>query len=322
MNVPRTIESTVDLAPGDIGMRLDVYVSEKLGLFSRSQARIRILEISVNGIPSRLARKVKQGDLVTVRYADPPPVSLDPEDIPLQVIFENDHVIVIDKPQGLVVHPGSGNRTGTMLNGLLFHCRGLAAQFPAEDARPGIVHRLDKDTSGVIIAAKNAAAHTFLAAQFHDRAARKRYIAITQGIPKSRTGRVEDRLARDPANRKLFAPVLSGGRSALTLYRVLRSWSAVGLPAGTYGLVALAPRTGRTHQLRVHLKRLGIPILGDPLYGKKDPRFPEASLMLHARSLTLTLPGESEPRTFLSPIPERFRRVLRDLQSFSPKSGL
>ena len=321
MNPPRVIECRVELAP-DAGMRLDAYVSEKLGLFSRSQARGRILDASVNGVPARLARKVRQGDIVTISYVDPPPTELVAEDIPLSVIFENDDVIVIDKPQGMVVHPGNGNPTGTLLNGLLFHCGGIAERFTAEDPRPGIVHRLDKDTSGVIIAAKNPAAHAFLAGQFHDRTVRKRYVAVTIGAPPGPSGRVGDRLGRDPRDRKRFTWVAKGGRSALTLYKVIRTYPAPGPPEHTYGLVALFPRTGRTHQLRVHMKRLGTPVLGDPLYGSRDALFPEATLMLHARSLSIQLPGETEPRTFLSRLPQRFAAMIRQLQSFSPRSGL
>jgi 23S rRNA pseudouridine1911/1915/1917 synthase len=311
----------VELAP-DVEMRLDVYVSERLGLFSRSQARGRIQDIAVNGLPARLARKVRQGDLVTVSYVDPPPIDLVAEEMPLSVIFENDDVIVVDKPQGMVVHPGSGNPSQTLLNALLFRCRGMTERFSPEDPRPGIVHRLDKDTSGVIIAAKNPPAHAFLARQFHDRLARKRYLAITLGSPAGPSGRVEDRLARDPRDRKRFTSVTKGGRIAITQYRVVHTYPASNPPGETCALVVLAPRTGRTHQLRVHMKLLGTPILGDPLYGRRDSRFADATLMLHARSLSITLPGESEPRTFRSPMPERFRRVLRRLQSVSPSSGL
>jgi 23S rRNA pseudouridine1911/1915/1917 synthase len=329
MSDPRVVECRVDLAPG-VEMRLDVYVSERLGLFTRSQARGRIKDIAVNGIPARLARKVRPGDLVTMSYTDPPVLDLLAQEIPLAVIFENEDVIVVDKPQGMVVHPGSGNPSQTLLNALLFHCRGLTERFSPDDPRPGIVHRLDKDTSGVIIAAKNLRAHELLARQFHDRLVRKRYLAITLGAPSGPTGRVDDRLARDPRDRKRFTCVEKGGRSALTLYRVIRTYTAsnpassppLNRPGETCALVVLAPRTGRTHQLRVHMKRRGAPILGDPLYGRRAARFPEATLMLHARSLTITLPGESEPRTFRSPIPARFRLVLRGLQSVSPSSGL
>ena len=287
---PHILECRVQLDP-DVGMRLDVYASEQLGLFSRSQARGRILEAAVNGVPARLARKVRQGDMVMLRYVDAPPTDLVAEDIPLDVIFENDEVIVIDKPQGLVVHPGSGNPSGTLLNGLLFHCRALLGRFPRDDPRPGIVHRLDKETSGVIIAAKTAEAHAFLARQFHDRLTRKRYVAVTLGIPPGPTGRVEDRLARDPRDRKRFTWVPEGGRTALTHYRVLRAWPTETGETGGYAYVLLAPRTGRTHQLRVHMKRLGTPIVGDALYGRKDERFPRETLMLHARSLSIVVPG-------------------------------
>lgn len=319
-DTPRVLECSVDL-PAGVDIRLDVYICEHLRLFSRSQARGRIVDASVNGAPARLARKVRRGDLLRVSYRDPPPLDLLAEEIPLEVRFENDQVIVIDKPQGMVVHPGSGNRTGTFLNALLGRCRDLSQRFPSEDARPGIVHRLDKETSGVLIAAKNPGAHAFLARQFHDRTVRKRYLAITMGIPSPREGSVEDRIARDPRHRKRFASVASGGRTAVTGYRVLRSFDA-GNGAARYALVLLAPRTGRTHQLRVHMKRLGTPILGDALYGRRDSKFGDARLMLHARSLTITLPGEESPRTFTTPMPRRFRDVVRALHSFSPRSGL
>ena len=226
---------------------------------------------------------------------------------------------MIDKPQGLVVHPGSGNRSGTLVNAVLFHSRQLAEGFPPEDPRPGIVHRLDKETSGVIIVAKSPAAHHFLAGQFQERTVRKRYIAVVQGRLPSDNGRIETRLARDPRDRKRFACVLSGGKLAVTRYRVLRTFAA-GRDVYTY--VLLAPRTGRTHQLRLHMRHVGCPILGDSLYGRHDARFPGASLSLHARSLAIRLPGENTTRMFSAPVPPRFRSLLTELQSFSPRNGL
>jgi 23S rRNA pseudouridine1911/1915/1917 synthase len=318
VNQPRTVEARVE-DPAAVGMRLDVFISESLGLFSRSQVRSRILSIEVNGSPARLARRLKLGDRVSLVCAEPPAVQALAEDLPLDVIFENSDVIVIDKPQGMVVHPGSGNHSGTLLNALLFHCSGLAAGFPTDDPRPGIVHRLDKETSGVIIAAKNARAHDFLASQFQDRSVQKRYIAIAAGTLPAVTGRIETRLARDPRNRKRFSAVAAGGRAALTLYRVLRTYTT---GKTSYAMVLLAPRTGRTHQLRVHLRHAGAPIVGDPLYGRADPLLPGATLMLHARRLRIRLPGEEEPRTFSSPLPERFHAVMQALQSFSPRRGL
>jgi 23S rRNA pseudouridine1911/1915/1917 synthase len=318
MSLPRAVEVRVE-RPQDAGVRLDVFIAERLGLFTRSQARSRVVSIAVNGAAARMGRKLKLGDLVALSYTDPPASDLRPENIPLSVLYENNEVIVIDKPQGLVVHPGSGNQSGTLVNALLFHSQSLAAGFPEGDPRPGIVHRLDKDTSGVIIVAKNAPTHNFLSAQFQERTARKRYIAIVCGRMPSNAGRIETRLARDPRDRKKFACVISGGRIAVTRYRALRTFTA---GADTYALVLLSPRTGRTHQLRVHMRHMGCPILGDPLYGRGDARFPDSTLLLHARSLSLTLPGEASARVFTAPVPPRFRSILRKLQSFSPRNGL
>jgi 23S rRNA pseudouridine1911/1915/1917 synthase len=315
---PKNAEASVQDA-SDAGTRLDVFITERLGLFSRSQAKARIISVEVNGASARLSRRLKMGDRITLSYSDPPSSDLVPEDIPLAILFENDDVIVIDKPQGIVVHPGSGNRTGTLLNALLFHAAGMRDRFESADPRPGIVHRLDKETSGVIITAKNARSHEYLAAQFHDRTVRKRYLAVVRGRPAQDAGRIEAALARDPRNRKRFACVVSGGRASLTRYRVMRRF---GQGADGYALILCAPKTGRTHQLRVHLRHVGLPILGDPLYGSRDTRFPDATLMLHARSLRIRLPGEAEPRTFVSPVPPRFQELLSRLQSFSPNKGL
>ena len=167
----------------------------------------------------------------------------------------------------------------------------------------------------MIIVAKNAAAHDFLARQFQARTVRKRYIAIVKGAPRRTAGVVETRIARDPKNRKRFANVSSGGRIAVTSWKVIRGFEG-------YSLVALAPRTGRTHQLRVHMCHLRVPILGDPLYARVDQRFPDITLMLHARRLTIVVPGEQLPRVFVSPLPPRMKAVLERLQSFSPRKGL
>jgi 23S rRNA pseudouridine1911/1915/1917 synthase len=298
----KTAEAVVD-DPGLAGTRLDRFVADHMGLFSRSQARSRVTALRVNGEPARPARRLKHGDRIAVDYDDPPPEVLAPEAIPLAILFESDDVIVVDKPQGMVVHPGSGNRSGTLVNALLAHCAGLAAAYGAAEARPGIVHRLDKDTSGVIITAKNPAAHERLARQFHDRKVRKLYLAIVRGGPRGDSGRVDDRLARSRADRQRFVPVASGGRRAVTDWRVLRRWDAC-------SLVLLAPRTGRTHQIRVHLRHLGCPVLGDPLYGGADPRFPGATLMLHAWRLRIVVPGEASAREFRAPLPDRFKSLL------------
>jgi 23S rRNA pseudouridine1911/1915/1917 synthase len=318
MSPPHAAEATVE-DPTIAGMRLDVFLAERLGLFSRSQARARVLELLVNGVPARLGRKLQLGDRVNVAYSDPPDSRLIAQDIALDVLFENEEVIVLDKPQGMVVHPGSGNHSGTLVNALLHHCAGLVEGFAAGTPRPGIVHRLDKDTSGVIIVAKNAAAHEFLARQFQERRVRKRYIAMVAGRLPAPEGTIDTRIARDPRDRKKFTCVATGGRQAVTRYRLLKVFP---VETASYGYVLLVPKTGRTHQLRVHMKHLGAPVLGDPLYSRGDARFPEATLMLHARSLSLVIPGEQAPRTFSAPIPARFHAVFRQLQSFSPRNGL
>jgi 23S rRNA pseudouridine1911/1915/1917 synthase len=313
------------------GLRLDRYVAEYLGLLSRSQIKSRNMKAAVNGRAVKFSRLVKSGDRLELSWDAPEPMHLVPEDIPLDVMYEDRRTVVINKPQGMVVHPGAGNRRGTLANALLFRrlwregadfhdagCvprsisgTGEAALPPmcaaGADLRPGIVHRLDKDTSGVIIAAWDNEALAFLADQFKNRRVKKRYLAIIPGNLKEGEGRIETLIARDSRDRKRFA-VSIRGRIAVTRYRVLRSW-------GTHSLVLLGPKTGRTHQLRVHLRYLGHPILGDPVYGFPDPFFPDCGLMLHARSLSIILPGYGEAKTFTAPLPERFRRVINKLNT-------
>lgn len=304
--------SAVVEGPAADGVRLDVFISDHMRLFSRSQVRARVVCAEVNGKPARLGRRLKKGDEVRVTWSDLPPLSPAAESIPLSILYEDADTLVVDKPQGMVVHPAAGNWTGTLVNAVLGHCGGLGDAFGGGEPRPGIVHRLDKDTSGVIVVAKNPAALEQLAAQFRSRAARKRYIAIVQGTLPAPSGRIETRLGRHPRDRKRFACLRTGGKPAVTYYRVLRQYPG-------YALVSLRPLTGRTHQLRVHMRHLGAPVLGDPLYGRSDARFPGAGLMLHARSLEIRLPGQEERQRFDAPLPARFRRVLRELQSLSPR---
>lgn len=299
--------------PGEI--RLDVYVAETLGLLTRSQLKARLQAASVNGKPAKPSRILREGDRLSLSWEEEPPAGLEPEDIPLAVLYEDERVIVVDKAQGMVTHPAQGNWTGTLANALAGRssARGGAAGTVAEvpgagPDRAGIVHRLDKDTSGLLIAAKDAEAQEFLSAQFRDRRVLKEYLAISSRPLPAPAGRVEGRMGRDPRDRKRFAPLETGGKTAVTDWKVLERY-------GPYSLVALRPRTGRTHQLRVHMKALGCPILGDPLYGRGDPRFPEATLMLHARRLRILLPGRTEPSTFTAEVPERFRVVLAALRT-------
>ncbi len=298
--------------------RLDRYVADVLKAVSRSQFKARFVKAEVNGRDAKPSRLLKAGDsfLVELRDEEDRSGASAPEDIPLSVLYEDDEVIVLDKPQGMVVHPAHGNWSGTLANALLWRLgAGRRAPTGASDdevaatapPRAGLVHRLDKDTSGVIIAGKTAASQEYLAAQFRARTTVKTYLPITRRAPRSDAGRVEGWLARDPKDRKRFAPSPEGtGKRALSEWRVLAR-------AGGYGFLALGLRTGRTHQLRVHCKALGCPIVGDPIYGERDDRFPWATLMLHAYELTIRLPGSVGERRFRAPVPSRFRALAEAL---------
>jgi 23S rRNA pseudouridine1911/1915/1917 synthase len=310
-------------------LRADAYVAESSGVLSRSQIKARSAIIRVNGLEVKPSRPLKEGDELEVLWTEE---SADPalaEDIPLSILYEDERVLVIDKAQGMVTHPGAGNKRGTLANALLFLT--LRESSPrAAPARAGIVHRLDKDTSGAIVAAKDLEAQAFLADQFKERRARKEYLAIVSGKSLPDSGRISDRLGRDRRDRKRFASVAEGGKAAVTEYRVLLRWHCAAGAAGgaAYALVSLRPRTGRTHQLRVHMAGLGAPILGDPIYGRKDPRFPEATLMLHAYRLRILLPGAVEPSLFKAPVPRRFSEIAGALNAafgrprgLSPQAG-
>jgi 23S rRNA pseudouridine1911/1915/1917 synthase len=299
---------------GDIppGLRLDRYVAEYTGLLTRSQIKSRRLSARLNGKEVKISRQVRKGDLLELFWLESPPTDLVPEDIPLDILYEDDRVVVVNKVPGMVVHPGAGNPGGTLANALLFRRRqrlGSGEESPRDGTgfRPGIVHRLDKDTSGVIIAAYDDEALSFLADQFKNRRVKKRYAALVRGTPPEGRGTVETLLCRDSRDRKKFTVSRERGKAALTRYRVIHSW-------GAYSLLLLAPKTGRTHQIRVHMRYLGHPLLGDPLYGSLDPRFPGAGLMLHAKSLTLVLPGRGDAETFRTPLPPRFLDTIKCLE--------
>ncbi|MDR2375901.1 MAG: RluA family pseudouridine synthase [Treponema sp.] len=293
------------------GLRLDRYVSEYLGLLSRSQVRSRSMSALVNGKQVKRSRVVKTGDSLELSWEEAENPNVEPQDIPLTVLYEDPRVIVIDKAQGMVVHPGAGNHSGTLVNALLFRRMAAGAPpalpVPGDPFRPGIVHRLDKDTSGVMICAWDAGTLAFLSEQFKTRKVRKRYVAILRGVPAEESGRIKTLLCRDSRDRKRFT-VGERGKEALSYFKIIRSWAS-------HSLVLLYPRTGRTHQLRVQMAWLGYPIVGDPLYGSRDRLFPGAAMMLHAKNLSISLPGEHERRIFSSPLPDRFRSLIRILDT-------
>lgn len=293
----------------DEPLRLDKYISDQLGYFPRSQYERREVSTWINGKPVKGSFKVSGGESLKVIWHDLPETNVEAEAMDLDVLYEDGTVIVVNKVQGMVVHPAHGNWSGTLVQGLLHRVKDLAEAFDAEpdgELRPGIVHRLDKDTSGVLITAKTPEALEFLSSQFRDRSTEKVYWAVLKGNPKVSSGIVEGFLGRDPRNRQRFAAVgPAQGKSAVTEWKVLSQ-------SPGYSFVEFRPRTGRTHQLRVHSVVLGFPILGDPLYARPDRQIPEATLMLHARSLSIVLP-DGIRRTFTAPIPELFRTTLERL---------
>jgi len=308
MNIPDSehVSNFIIQEHEDAGLRVDVFLSEKLNLLSRSQLKARISVLRINGKDAKLSKKIEIGDKIELAYTDPVPISAEPQEIPLTIIFENQDVLVINKPSGLVVHPAPGSREGTLVNGLLFRYRNFSDSFENESVRPGIVHRLDKDTSGVLIVAKNPSSHEFLSRQFRGKKTEKSYLAVAKNTPNPFQGIISSNIRRDPNHRKRFIHTRTGGKSALTNYKTLMSNKG-------FSFLILKPKTGRTHQLRVHLKSIGCPILGDPVYSRKNNTYPEARLMLHAYTLKIFLPGIHEKQTFRAPLPADMKAVIADL---------
>lgn len=304
-SVPKHIEVEIPRSiPEDT--RIDAYIAETLKLFSRSQVKRRVTGLRVNGNAAKLSKHLLPGDRLEITFSEEPGMSLEAEQIPLRILYEDSNVLVVDKVQGMVVHPAGGNWNGTLVNALLWHCKEMRGAFDTDEARPGIVHRLDKDTSGVIITAKDSQTREFLSEQFRRRRVRKRYLAVLEGGLPAAEGRVDTWIARDPHHRKRFTCLLpdskaSAGKRSLTFYREIRRLDG-------FTVASLRPRTGRTHQLRVHMAHLGCPIVGDRLYGWKPRGRGNWPLMLHAQRLRITLPGERQPRTFEAPVPDRFDR--------------
>jgi 23S rRNA pseudouridine1911/1915/1917 synthase len=244
---------------------------------------------------------------VKVEIPAPQPSGLVPEQIPLEILYEDEHLLVINKHAGMVVHPAAGHASGTLVHAVLAHAPDLEGI--GGEQRPGVVHRLDKDTSGLILLAKDDATHRWLVNQFKDRRVRKTYLALVDGRPPTPTGRVEAPIGRNAAQRQLMAVVTPAkGREAITEYRTLESF-----PEHT--LLEVHPITGRTHQIRIHLNFLGCPVAGDTVYGRRRPSLPLDRHFLHAYRITFSVPGEQAPRTFEAPLPEELARVLDELRS-------
>ena len=292
--------------------RLDKYIAKNVACLNRSKLKAGATSILVNGKAQKISYKVRPNDKIEVDWQETVPTDIIPEDIPLNIIYEDDDVTVVNKAQGMVTHPASGNWSGTLVNALLFRW----GSGETNELRPGIVHRLDKDTSGVIITARTRAAEEILQKQIRAHTTKKEYIAIAVGVPKSASGIIKTQIVRDEADRKKFKAVTdtTAGKSAITYYRCFAVY-------GNYSLFRVRLGTGRTHQIRVHLKYLGCPILGDSVYGKKDKIFPDATLMLHARRLSIELPS-GERREFTAPVPARFKAILHYLHANLEKKCL
>lgn len=297
--------------------RLDTYVSNNLENFSRSRLKNGVEKILLNDKIAKLSAKVNNGDKIYIQWQDPIPEALIPENIPLEILYEDENVTVVNKKQGMVTHPACGNWSGTLVHALLYHW-GITESKLDEKAgnhRRGIVHRLDKDTSGIIICAKNFNSEEWLQNQFKDRRVKKEYIAIVKGIPKEKSGSVKINMIRDSKNRKKFTTTddSSKGKFSHTVYRCIATY-------GNYSLMKLKLKTGRTHQIRVHMKYLGCPILGDPIYGTKDSLFDSATLMLHSKTLGIRLPQNEDFTTFDSTVPIRFKKVMQKLHKMYQKN--
>lgn len=289
--------------------RLDKYLTARLPEFSRARIQGLIVDgfVDVDGIPAKKGGlKLEGGERMRVRIPPPQPAGLVPEQIPLSVIFENDDLLVIDKPAGMVVHPAAGHDTGTLVHAVLGYDPDLEGIGGEE--RPGVVHRLDKDTSGLIAIAKNERAHRWLVEQFKERRVEKTYLALVDGKPPTPTGRIEAPIGRDPRDRKKMAIVkLEKGRQAISEYKALENF-----PRHT--LLEFHPHTGRTHQIRLHCAFLGCPIAADTTYGHRKPSLELNRHFLHAWRLKIILPGEQDPRLFEAPLPNELTQVLEALR--------
>ena len=302
------VENFLRGSEGPEKIRLDIFLAGCLPEFSRSRLQGLIKDgfVRVDGqVVTKAGRDLEPGARVEVRIPPPAPSSLVPESIPLEIVFENADLLIVNKPAGMVVHPSPGHDSGTLVHAALGHVPDLKGIGGEE--RPGIVHRLDKETSGLIVIAKNEQSHRWLQEQFKTRKVEKTYLALVDGRPPTPAGRVEAPIGRNTTHRKLMAVVpLEKGREAVSEYRTLESF-----PHHT--LLEVHPLTGRTHQIRVHMAFLGCPVVGDKVYGKQKPTLDLGRHFLHAHKLQITLPGEEQSRLFDTSLPPELNKILDQL---------
>lgn len=291
----------------DVGKRADVFLAEKLNL-SRANVQ-KMMEAELITAGSKVVKanhKVKDGELFVIRYQEAVPLEVVAENIPIDILYEDQDVIVVNKARGMVVHPAAGNYTGTLVNALLYHCKNLSGINGV--IRPGIVHRLDKDTSGVMIVAKNDNAHVSLSEQIQTKSAKRTYLVVVRGNVKQDSGRIETLIGRDSKDRKKMSVVSKNGREAITEYEILERF-------GRFSLLQCRLLTGRTHQIRVHMEYLGYPVVGDPKYSPQKTPFAINGQALHSYELTFKHPRTGEEMFFTAPIPEDMNKIITRLRN-------
>ena len=291
----------------DAGKRMDKYLAEQFPECTRSylQKLLKDGNVRISGKPVKASAKTVVGACIELVIPEPVEAEILPEAIALDILYEDSDVILINKPKGMVVHPAAGHTTGTLVNALMYHCQGNLSGINGV-LRPGIVHRIDKDTTGVLVVCKNDKAHNELARQLKEHSITRRYRAIVCGNIKEEEGTVDAPLGRHPRERKKMAIVKTGGKRALTHYRVLERF-------GSYTYIECQLETGRTHQIRVHMASLGHPLLGDEVYGRTKSPFHTEGQTLHAMTLGFVHPTTGEYMEFTAPLPEYFDRILKKL---------
>lgn len=290
------------------GIRIDKYLSDELEGISRSYIQ-KLLDdgsITVNKNNVKSNYKLRCNDVIDVEVPDPEALNVEPEDIPLSILYEDEHLLVVDKPKGMVVHPAAGHMTGTLVHALLYHCKDQLSGINGV-LRPGIVHRIDQNTTGALVVCKTDQAHKHLAEQLKVHSITRRYRAIVHGNVKADTGTVDATIGRDPKDRKKMAANVQG-KDAVTHYKVLERF-------GNYTYMEFSLETGRTHQIRVHMKSIGHPIVGDDIYGPSKCPFTLEGQTLHAMVLGFIHPASNEYMEFAAPIPEYFEKLLTNLRS-------
>lgn len=290
-----------------IGLRLDKVLASELKERSR-EFIMRLIdegEVLVNDKKAKNSYRVKENDEITINIPEAKNLDATPQDIPLDIVYEDDDIIVINKPRDLVVHPSNGHEDGTLVNALLAHCTNLSGINGVK--RPGIVHRIDKDTTGLLVVAKNDYAHEFLAKQLEDHTLHREYIALVKGVIKEDDGKIIAPIGRDKYNRQKMAVDVKNGKPAVTHFHVLKRFNQ-------YTLISCVLETGRTHQIRVHMNYIGYPIEGDPVYGPKSHLLFDKGQLLHAEKLILIHPKTKKKMTFSAPLPKDFQDVIDNLE--------